>query len=234
MRYSLIKLSAVARVLIKLVLCAALILSLAFTARGCMGENAQRLEIISRTDVAEVSNSSADDAISLPTDAPDTGGELNVSDSDYDGELDVPAYIRLERIELSDEAIHLPLDGARVSSLFGYRLNPVTGKYTFHSGYDLAAPKGSEIYAMLSGVVHTAGWDNGYGNYIILDHGGGLQTLYAHCSRLLVKSGDKVAGGQTVAIIGSTGNSTGTHLHVEFRRDGQRYDPEWILGGEYD
>lgn len=162
----------------------------------------------------------------------DVGGEFIDDSGEYDGELSVPANISLDRIVISD-AVTKPLESARVSSLFGYRLNPVTGRYSFHSGYDLAAPHGSEIRAMYSGRVTAAKFDSGYGNYIVLDHSGGFQTLYAHCSELLVECGDEVSSGGVIARVGSTGNSTGAHLHVEFRRDGKRFDPEWILGGIY-
>ena len=162
----------------------------------------------------------------------DVGGEF-VSDCNvYDGELSVPAHISLERITISD-TVTKPLDSARVSSLFGYRCNPVSGKYSFHSGYDLAAPHGANIYAMYSGKVTTASYDNGYGNYIIIEHDSGFQSLYAHCSELLCAKGDSVESGERIALVGSTGNSTGAHLHVEFRCGGKRFDPEWILGGIY-
>lgn len=162
----------------------------------------------------------------------DVGGEFDIGSDSYDGELSVPANISLSRIDIA-QSVCRPLDSARVSSLFGYRLNPVTGKYRFHSGYDLAAAHGADIYAMYSGSVSTAGWDDGYGNYIILSHEGNFQTLYAHCSELLCQAGDSVEAGDVIALVGSTGNSTGAHLHVEFRRDGKRYDPEWVLGGLY-
>jgi len=148
-------------------------------------------------------------------------------------QLDVPANIRLDRITL-DTKVTKPLKYATISSLFGYRLNPVTGKYTFHSGYDLAAPSGASISAILPGKVSTAAFDKGYGNYVVIDHGGGLQTLYAHCSKLKCAAGDEVQQGEEIALVGSTGNSTGPHLHIELRKDGQRYDPEWVLGGMYD
>ncbi len=160
----------------------------------------------------------------------DVGGEYE--SGEYDGELAVPANISLEPLIISD-AVTKPLSGARISSLFGYRENPVTGKYTFHSGCDLAAPKGSEIHAIFSGKVTTASFDNGYGNYIILSHDNGLQTLYAHCSKLIAECGDSVESGEVIALVGSTGNSTGPHLHVEIRKDSKRFDPEWILGGLY-
>jgi len=150
----------------------------------------------------------------------------------YDGQLAVPGNIRMDRLSVPGD-ISPPLSAARVSSLFGYRENPSTHQFKFHSGLDLAAPEGDPVRAMLAGTVITAGYDSGYGNYIIIDHGGGLQTLYGHCSKLLCKKGDDVAKSQTIGLVGSTGNSTGPHLHVEFRKDGQRYDPEWILSGLY-
>lgn len=158
------------------------------------------------------------------------GGEY-VSMSDTEICQAIPANVRLDRLVVDAEAAK-PLDSAWISSLFGYRKNPVSGKYTFHTGLDLAAPGGANIYAMYGGTVKTASFDKGYGNYIILDHGS-WQTLYAHCSKLKRSKGDKVSRGDVIALVGSTGNSTGNHLHVEFRRDGQRYDPEWILGGIY-
>lgn len=160
----------------------------------------------------------------------DIGGEL-ASGADSDIQQALPANVRLDRITI-DAEVTKPLSSARVSSFFGFRKNPVTGKYTFHKGLDLAAPGGTEIHAMYSGKVTTASYDNGYGNYVIIDHGG-FQTLYAHCSKLKCSAGDRVSAGTVIALVGSTGNSTGNHLHVEFRRDGQRYDPEWILGGIY-
>ncbi len=160
------------------------------------------------------------------------GGEIGGNDEQYDGQLAVPAHISLDRISITSE-IYPPLTSARVTSVFGYRQNPVTGKFTFHSGYDLAAASGSNIYAMLSGRVATAKWDDGYGYYLIIEHEGGVQTLYAHCSELLAEVGDSVEKGEVVAKVGSTGTSTGPHLHVEFRMGGKRYDPEWVLGGIY-
>lgn len=145
----------------------------------------------------------------------------------------LPANIRMDKLYCAEE-VHPPLETARVSSLFGYRKNPVTGKYTFHSGYDLAAPEGSEIRSVMAGKVLFAAYAPDYGYHMIVEHSDGLQTLYAHCKKLLRKSGDSVAKGEVIALVGSTGNSTGAHLHIEFRLDGQRYDPEWQLGGMYD
>ena len=102
-----------------------------------------------------------------------------------------------------------------------------------HYGLDIAANEGDPIYPVLSGTVKTAGEDLDYGKYIILDHGNDINTLYAHCSSLSVVKGDKVSVGTPIAYVGSTGNSTGNHLHIELRVAGDCYDPEPLLKGIY-
>lgn len=150
----------------------------------------------------------------------------------YNGKLDVPSNVRLDRLDFGSDFV-APLKKARVTSRFDYRVNPVTGRYVFHTGIDLGAKSGSDIMAMKSGVVVSSGYNGGYGNVIIIRHENGVSTLYAHCSKLLVKKGQKVSKGQVIALVGSTGNSTGPHLHLEFRKNGKRYDPEWVIGGLY-
>ena len=150
----------------------------------------------------------------------------------YNGKLDIPSNVRLDRIDFGSDFVK-PLKKARVTSRFDYRVNPVTGRYVFHTGMDLGAASGSNIMAMKSGRVVSAKYNGGYGNVVILEHAGGIRTLYAHCSKLLVKAGEKVSKGQVIAKVGSTGNSTGPHLHIEFRKGGKRFDPEWVLGGIY-
>ncbi len=150
----------------------------------------------------------------------------------YNGKLDVPSNVRLDRLDFGSDFVK-PLKKARVTSRFDYRVNPVTGRYVFHTGMDLGAASGSNIMAMKSGRVVSAKYNGGYGNVVILEHAGGIRTLYAHCSKLLVKAGEKVSKGQVIAKVGSTGNSTGPHLHIEFRKGGKRFDPEWVLGGIY-
>jgi len=114
----------------------------------------------------------------------------------------------------------------RVTSTFGMRKHPILRKYKMHTGVDIAADKGAAIVAANSGTVIMAGYDNtGYGNMVVIDHGGGITTLYAHASKLLVKVGDKVKAGQTIAKGGSTGLSTGNHLHFEVRVNGEPVDP---------
>lgn len=113
-----------------------------------------------------------------------------------------------------------------VSSRFGSRTDPKTGQIKFHGGTDFAAPGGSPINAYADGVVTTAGYmANGYGNYVILDHGNGNQTLYGHASSLNVSQGQYVKRGQRIASVGSTGYSTGNHLHFEYRKNGVRTAP---------
>ncbi len=152
--------------------------------------------------------------------------------SSYNGKLDIPSNVRLDRLDFGSDFVK-PLKKARVTSRFDYRVNPVTGRYVFHTGMDLGAAQGSDILAMKDGRVVSAGYSGGYGNVVILEHTGGIRTLYAHCSRLLVSSGERVSKGQVIALVGSTGNSTGPHLHIEFRKGGKRYDPEWVIGGLY-
>ncbi|MBE7015885.1 MAG: hypothetical protein E7417_03570 [Ruminococcaceae bacterium] len=117
----------------------------------------------------------------------------------------------------------------RMSSPYGYRIHPISKTKKLHTGIDYAAPLGTAIYAADDGVVLTAGWVNGYGYTVSINHGSGYVTLYAHCSKLLVSSGQKVTRGQTIAKVGSTGNSTGNHLHFEVRVNGKTTNPAGYL-----
>jgi len=121
-----------------------------------------------------------------------------------------------------------PVDGT-VTSRFGKRVDPISGKASLHKGLDIAASKGTPIQAARSGTVSFAGEKGGYGNVVYVDHGDGLQTRYAHCSALHVKAGEKITLGQHIADVGSTGRSTGNHLHFEVRKDGAAIDPETVF-----
>lgn len=122
----------------------------------------------------------------------------------------------------------------RISSYYGWRTYYYRGRQItdFHRGIDIPAAVGTDIYAVQSGEVILSTWHSSYGNYCIVDHGGGISTLYAHCSKLLVKVGDKVQQGDHIAEMGSTGQSTGSHLHFEVRVNGQHQDPisnGWVV-----
>lgn len=119
----------------------------------------------------------------------------------------------------------LPVTSKRVTSPFGWRSDPFTGEKSYHSGIDIADKKGTPIYASNNGTVLIATSDGSYGKYILIDHGGGIYTCYAHCSKLLVSAGDYVSKGDQIAEMGSTGRSTGTHLHFEVREGKNRVNP---------
>lgn len=112
-----------------------------------------------------------------------------------------------------------------ITSPYGKRHDPITGVWSNHGGTDIRAPYGAKIVASNDGVVIFAGFQRSYGNYVIIDHGGGIATLYAHNSRLLVSAGQAVTRGQQISECGSTGYSTGPHLHFEVRINGVRTEP---------
>ncbi|HEY9618096.1 MAG TPA: peptidoglycan DD-metalloendopeptidase family protein [Microcoleaceae cyanobacterium] len=114
---------------------------------------------------------------------------------------------------------------AEITSGFGWRMHPILGYQRFHSGIDFGADYGTIIQAADSGTVIFAGWYGGYGNAVIIDHGNGLTTLYGHTSEFYVVEGQGVQRGQAIAAVGSTGLSTGPHLHFEVRREGEPVDP---------
>ena len=119
-----------------------------------------------------------------------------------------------------------PVPGySKITSQYGMRTHPITGLYSLHTGTDVGAPIGIEFVAMASGVVTKAGYNKYYGNMVILDHGGGVQTLYAHGSEIMVQLGDLVTVGDAVLKVGSTGYSTGAHAHFEIRINGEAVDP---------
>lgn len=118
-----------------------------------------------------------------------------------------------------------PIIGGWISSHFGYRSDPFTGRGAFHAGVDFAGPKGANVIAMAPGVVSFSGYKNGYGNVVEITHPTGYLTRYGHNARNLVREGQTVQKGDPIAIIGSTGRSTGTHVHFEVERDGNTLNP---------
>ncbi len=139
-----------------------------------------------------------------------------------------------EEADYKLENIMWPLPGRKyISSKFGYRNAPTAGAQTFHSGIDIPANTGTEAKAALSGVVVAATYDPGSGNYVKISHGNGVYTSYCHASKLMVKVGDKVKKGQTVVLVGSTGVSTGPHLHFGIQINGKYTNPsEFVWPGK--
>lgn len=118
-----------------------------------------------------------------------------------------------------------PLSCGAVSSGYGLRIAPIRGGLEFHDGVDLAAPQGTAIAAVADGTVLEVGAGAGYGNYVLIQYGWKVKSLYAHCSEIFVEAGDKVSRGETVAAVGSTGNSTGSHLHLHIEYRGRTVSP---------
>ena len=119
----------------------------------------------------------------------------------------------------------MPLDDTRLTSDFGMRTHPVLGGRRSHKGVDLAAPTGTPIYATADGYVSKAEWFSSYGKYVSIEHGANLQTRFAHMSGITVKAGTRVKKGDIIGYVGSTGRSTGPHLHYEVRIDGRAVNP---------
>ena len=122
----------------------------------------------------------------------------------------------------------VPVKGV-VTSPFGYRIHPIYGTRLFHNGVDIGADSGTPIVAALSGVVETADYNDSYGYYVILNHGKDFKTVYAHCSAFKVQVGEQIPQGKTIALVGSTGVSTGPHLHFEVRRGEYKVNPAWLV-----
>ena len=125
----------------------------------------------------------------------------------------------LHRLQLGTERLLYPLvHPVAITSIFGWRTHPIYGGARFHAGIDLGAPIGSPVLAAFTGTVVSSDWMGGYGNAVLLQHGAGLRSLYAHLSESLVRPGQVVMQGTVIGLSGSTGNSTGPHLHFEMRR----------------
>ena len=122
--------------------------------------------------------------------------------------------------------LRTPVDGARITSSFGARRHPILGYTRMHPGIDFGAPKGTPVYAAGDGVVAESRWAGGYGNWVKINHNGGWSTGYGHLSRFVVRAGQRVRQGQVVAYVGSTGLSTGPHLHYEIWIKGKKVNPK--------
>lgn len=178
----------------------------------------------SSADVAEPVSDLQDDAFS---DGDERFTELFASWSALDSVGPQASGIVPTIIEQSTVSVpsRMPLSNARLSSGYGMRNHPVLRQRRSHNGVDLAAPTGTPVYATADGLIGRADWFSSYGLYISIDHGADLETRYAHLSRLAVAAGERVKKGDLIGYVGSTGRSTGPHLHYEVRVDGVAVNP---------
>lgn len=139
-------------------------------------------------------------------------------------EIPSPDKVDDEKYTL-DFAYQRPLEGGRVTSYFGYRIHPIHGNTTFHYGVDLGAATGTRVSSFAAGTVSETGYNSVYGNYVLVSHPDGFATFYGHLSKIYVTEGERVTLGQKIAAVGSTGWSTGPHLHFEIRRNDLVLDP---------
>ncbi|MGE5189762.1 MAG: M23 family metallopeptidase [Gemmatimonadota bacterium] len=142
--------------------------------------------------------------------------------------IDIKKYIADQKDLYLATPLGFPAPG-RISSGYGYREHPKSGEEKFHSGLDISVPLGTEVKATADGIVSFAGWTPGGGNTVVVEHGHGFSTAYAHNRKMLVKIGQRVARGEAIALSGSTGVSTGPHIHYEVWRDGRHVNPNTYL-----
>ena len=147
--------------------------------------------------------------------------------ANYNGP-ELPANYTMDQISLGDLETVTPVFGP-LWSTYGYRDHPIDGEYRFHNGVDIGAYQGDPILAFAAGTVEYVGENDDHGLYFQIDHGNGIKSFYAHCSRICVTTGQTVSAGEKVAEVGSTGNSTGPHLHLELKYAGTHLDPAYYI-----
>lgn len=173
------------------------------------------------------------------TDASDEGGTENTSETVSELPTDITASGGEDLMTAGSnktfapfylsEPIVVPLDEFRITSRFGYRVNPVTNEYGFHSGLDMAAPEGTSVKAAFDGTVKKIDCTSGRGNYLVLSSANGVETVYCHCSEIIAEQDANIKAGEIIAKVGSTGMSTGPHLHFEIIINGVYCNPEWVV-----
>lgn len=159
---------------------------------------------------------------------PELGDESDPEDAEIDAELRA-ATSTMDPNFLPTVWPHL----GKINNEFGFRRNPFGGRtYEFHPGMDIDGERGESVFAPANGTVIKAGWTGGYGNMIEIDHGNGLTTRYGHLSKIEIEVGDEIVRGQEIGLIGSTGRSTGPHLHFELRLNDRSINPRHFLPAE--
>ncbi len=153
-----------------------------------------------------------------------TGGvDIKITSSE-----EIPENVSLSSYSLTKNMIN-PVINGKITSEFGSRIHPISNELTFHAGIDIAADLGTPIYAAFDGKVTVADYDKWNGNYMKIKHENGLMTVYCHCESLNVKKGENIRAGEVIGYVGSTGSSTGPHLHFELRIDNVSFDPQIAL-----
>lgn len=196
---------------------------LILTRLGFLQSGEQNIEL--SPDLPQQENGTEDDQAKN-----DSSGEEEIVVQEYNGPK-LPAGATMEYYDLGLSETVSPVMGV-LTSQYGYRDHPIDGKYSFHAGVDLAAEMGTEIAAFANGVVDFIGESESYGLYIQLDHGNGVKSFYCHCSKLCAQKGESVKVGQTIALVGETGNATGPHLHLEMEKDGMQLNPIYYIAVE--
>lgn len=183
-------------------------------------------DVTENTDGPEEESEKATDTSEATTDAPETTADTAVQTMSS-GVVAQTVPLKLEYKKKSN--MTAPLEDGIYTSYFGERTDPIAGDEDYHKGIDIAADEGEPIKAAFDGVVSAVGEDERSGKYIILEHGKGIVTLYCHCSEIIVGDEESIKQGETIALVGSTGYSTGPHLHFEVRMNGESVDPLPLL-----
>ncbi|WP_159614046.1 M23 family metallopeptidase [Glutamicibacter sp. JC586] len=199
---------------------------------GSTGEEDKAVAAEQRTAtsaVIDVKAPASDTEISVERAALSSKVNKKVASEDKFSEIMTASGGDVATIKETAGLLDAPVDSQRITSSFGHRKNPTGAGFMIHSGTDYGVASGTKVYAAADGVVEVAGWAGHSGNRVTLDHGNGLETGYSHNSQVLVKVGDKVKRGDLIALSGTTGNSTGPHVHFEVIVDGQFKDPAgWL------
>ncbi|NLS05187.1 M23 family metallopeptidase [Rhizobium sp. P32RR-XVIII] len=195
------------------------------------GDAANNIEkILTRFDIAvpeqALAKAADDSAVGGPYIEPESDDDFNNSLAQLD-----TALTRFEAVRSTAQSLPFgtPAAGKEITSPFGNRRDPFLGRLALHSGIDFRFAPGEKVRAAAPGKVLSAGWTGGYGNMVEIDHGNGISTRYGHMSQILVKAGDTVERSGVIGLAGSTGRSTGTHLHYEVRQNGRAVDPMYFM-----
>lgn len=205
-------------------------LALAALSEAATGQTSQIMSELASIGIKPKLPDSGDDAVGGPFLAPVDGPDSVSLVDDANAVMEALSQFKAARGAIDLAPVHKPVAGStRLSSTFGNRRDPFTGRLAFHSGLDFAAPQGTTVLSAGYGKVSFVGQMSGYGNMVEITHGGGLVTRYGHLSAFLVKEGQVVSTGSPIARVGSTGRSTGPHLHFEIRRSDNAVDPAKYL-----